>query len=107
MRPLGEVLSELRREWRRGAALSEGLALPAVLERCLGPQAARAIGFGGLRAGVLTLTVDSAALLGELSAFRGAELLSAVQARPEGKRVRSVRLVASGASEGADGRLIG
>ena len=91
--PLGEVLTGLKRQWRRSVSLREGLSLPETLASVLGPGHATSVGFGGLRSGVLTLTVDSAALLGEMQGFRRAELLSAVQATPEGGRVRDLRFV--------------
>ena len=98
--PLREVLTGLKRQWRRNAAVREGLSLPEALASVLDPRHASAVGFGGLRSGVLTLTVDSAALFGELQGFRRAELLAAVQATPEGGRVRDLRFVAAEAGHG-------
>ena len=92
---MAEVLTGLKRQWRRSTTLREGLSLPEALASVLGPGHAAAVGFGGLRSGVLTLTVDSASLLGEMQGFRRAQLLSAVQATPEGGRVRELRFVAA------------
>ena len=98
--PLDEVLAGLKRQWRRNAVVNKGLTLPEALASVLGPRHASAVGFGGLRSGVLTLTVDSAVLFGELQGFRRAELLAAVQATPEGGRVRDLRFVAAEAGHG-------
>jgi len=98
--PLAEVLAGLKRQWRRSAAVREGLSLPEALSSVLGPAHAGAVGFGGLRSGVLTLTVDSAALLGEMQGFRRAELLSAIRSTPEGGRIRDLRFVVPEAALG-------
>ena len=99
-RPLSAVLSELGRQWRRQASTLAGLSLPEALSRCLNPEQRSQVGFGGLRRGVLTLTVDSAALLGELSGFKRHTLLEALRSTPEGARVRTLRIVSAGADDG-------
>ena len=101
---LGDLLAESRRQWRRAYAAREGLDLPVLLAGCLGSSRAAAVGFGGVRRGVLTLTVDSAALLAEMGGFRRTSLLQAVQGAPGGERIRDLKLVAVSDAEGPHGR---
>lgn len=99
-KPLKDLLSGLRRQWRRASA-HEGLALPEVLARCLGPERAALVGFGGLSArGTLTLTAPSAAQLAELEGFAKAGLLQALQETAEGRKVRDIRFVPEEAGDG-------
>lgn len=94
---LKEVLTGMRREWRRAATERRGLSLPETLTGVLGAERAASVGFGGLTPrGVLTLTVDSDPLKAELEAFHAEALLAAVRATPEGARVRSLRFVREG-----------
>ncbi len=94
---LGAVLTTLRRQWRRGAAVRTGLSLPEILVQQLGADRAAAVGFGGISGrGTLTLTVDAAALKAEMDAFHRAGLLAAIQGTPEGARIRALRFVTTG-----------
>ncbi len=94
--PIGEVLPPLLRQWRREQAVRTGLNLPETVGTCLGGETAREVGFDSLRRGILTLTVDNAALRGELEAFRKGPLLAAIQAAPGGGKVRELRFVSAG-----------
>ena len=100
MRPLGEVLGPMRRQWRRTAREREALSLPEILPAVLGPARAAPVGCGGIARGMLTLRVDSAALKAELESFGGDALLRAFQATPEGARLRGLRFEMSGGAGG-------
>lgn len=90
----------MRRQWRRTARERAALSLPEVLPAVLGPERAAQVGFGGIARGMLTLRVDSAALKAELEGFGGSALLGALQATPEGARLRGVRFELTGGAGG-------
>jgi len=87
--PVGDVL---RRWARRSGALgsSDRQRVWAAWQRAAGPDAAHTA-LEGMRKGVLWFTVDSSAVLQELSSFRKEELLEALRREVKTYFVRDVR----------------
>lgn len=87
---LGDVLGRLivargYGRLRGGAELEEAWAT------AVGPDVAARTKVGGVRHGVLTITVAHPTLLGELAAFRKAELLKALRRDAPGTVVHDLR----------------
>ncbi len=89
-KPLADVLGELfaARGYGRLHAAGE---LEAAWIAALGMSYQGRTRLGDVRRGVLTVTVDHSALLEELSAFRKAELLGALQATAKGSTIKDLR----------------
>lgn len=89
-RPLSDILGSLfaARGYGRLRALGE---LEAAWTDAVGEPAARQTKLGGVRHGVLTITVAHPALLEELSAFRKPTLLAALRTNAPGTAVHDLR----------------
>ena len=89
-RPLGDALGALfaTKGFARLRAASE---LEAAWAEAAGPEAAERTKVGGIRHGVLAITVAHPALLEELSAFRKPELLAALRDKVPGLNLLDVR----------------
>ncbi len=89
-RPLGDVLGELfaARGYGRLRAAGE---LEGAWNAAVGEPACYQTRLGGVRHGVLTVTVAHSALLEELAAFRKPELLAALRRDAPGSKVHDIR----------------
>ena len=89
-KPLGEVLGALFAA--RGYARLHGAGeLEAAWDAALGEPACRQTRLGGVRHGVLTVTVAHSTLLEELAAFRKPALLAALRREAPGTLVHDIR----------------
>ncbi len=89
-KPLGEVLGRLfaARGYGRSGAAGE---LERAWADAVGTAAGGQTRLGGVRRGVLSVTVAHPALLEELAAFRKAELLAALRQTGPGAAIREIR----------------
>lgn len=89
-RPLSDILGSLfaARGYGRLRALGE---LEAAWADAVGESTARQTKLGGVRHGVLTITVAHPALLEELAAFRKSTLLAALRNNAPGTAVHDLR----------------
>ncbi|MBX6312850.1 MAG: DUF721 domain-containing protein [Isosphaeraceae bacterium] len=89
-RPLSEILGALfaTRGYARLKAAGE---LEGAWETAVGESMCRQTRLGGVRHGVLTVTVAHPALLEELAAFRKAEILAALRREAPGAAIHDIR----------------
>lgn len=89
-RPLSEILGDLftARGYGRLRAAAE---LERAWESAVGEPARRQTQVGGVRRGVLTVTVAHPALLEELAAFRKSSLLAALRRDAPGTTIHDIR----------------
>lgn len=78
-RPIGEFIGEVRRDLRRPATLWPE-RLETIWAQAAGPQLSAAVRVLGYRAGTLSLATASAAVRGEIEAYRRDELLRRLNA---------------------------
>ena len=89
-RPLSEILNSLVAA--RGYGRLRGRAeLEAAWEAAVGEMASRQTRIGGIRHGVLSVTVAHPALLEELAAFRKPDILAALRRTTPGAAIQDVR----------------
>jgi len=89
-KPLGEVLGALFAA--RGYSRLRGAGeLEAAWDAAVGEPASRLTRLGGVRHGVLSVTVAHSALLEELAAFRKPDLLAALRRDAPGTTVHDIR----------------
>ena len=89
-KPLGEVLGALFAA--RGYSRLRGAGeLEAAWDTAVGEAASRLTRVGGIRHGVLSVTVAHSALLEELAAFRKPDLLAALRRDAPGTTVHDIR----------------
>ncbi len=89
-KPLGDVLGSLLAA-RGYGKLRLASELEAAWEAAVGAEAHRQTRLGGLRRGVLNVTVAHPALLEELAAFRKPEILAALRRAAPDARVLDIR----------------
>ncbi len=88
--PLSEALNDLFAA--RGFARHRGLReLEAAWESAIGPELVGSTRLGGLRRGVLNITVTHPAVLEELAGFRKPELLAALRRDAPGTPIQDLR----------------
>jgi hypothetical protein len=95
---LKRLLKNLRLEERN----REG-ALATAWERAAGTDLAGKARPVSFRQGLLTVEVEGAALLQEVSGFRARSILAAMRDLPGGRTVREIRFVPAGRPEGRGG----
>lgn len=96
---VGDVVRRVLRDLRVEERSREGPLAAAWLEAA-GEDLRGATRPVSFRAGVLTVEVDGAALLQEVSGFRSGSLLRTLRGLPGGGRVTGLRFVPAGRTEG-------
>ena len=89
-RPIGEALSELvaLRGWARATANDD---LTETWNDVAGPEIAARTRVGAIKRGILHVSVDNSALLGELAGFLKDELLAGLLERRPELRLKDLR----------------
>ena len=99
---MGPVLKRLLRDLRLEERNREG-ALASAWEEAAGSDLAGKARPVAFRRGLLTVEVEGAPLLQEVSGFRARAILEALRALPGGRAVREIRFVPAGRPEGRGG----
>jgi len=95
LRPLGEMLHRLLREWGADERARDG-GLCDRWRNIVGDEIGEHSRPGTYRNGVLTVEVDSAALLAELSTYCREALLESLRADPTFRGLRALRFRLAG-----------